>query len=156
MVQPVIEIFSLGLGAGVSSVPDLMAMQSSPTSMVQPVIRRFRVPSGSIPSVLGESGGFIIVTPVMVMESQYKGDVYKRQTPQYLSGLFKKSFNKNFSAYITVLRLENAFSLMKNPKLTLTEIALRSGFTNYLALARAFQKYENQTPGEYRRTHNPS
>lgn len=79
-----------------------------------------------------------------------------RITPQYLSGLFKKSFNKNFSAYITVLRLENAFSLMKNPKLTLTEIALRSGFTNYLALARAFQKYENQTPGEYRRTHGTS
>lgn len=76
-----------------------------------------------------------------------------RITPQYLSGLFKKSLNKNFSSYITGLRLENAFSLMKNPKLTLTEIAMRSGFTNYLALARAFQKYENQTPGEYRRTH---
>ena len=76
-----------------------------------------------------------------------------RITPQYLSGLFKKNVSQNFLVYLTRLRLENAKSLMSGTRLTLAEIAIRSGFTNYLALARAFQKYEDQTPGEYRRNH---
>ena len=74
-------------------------------------------------------------------------------TPQYLSGLFKKNMNENFLVYLTKRRLAQAKSLMMGTKLTLAEIATRSGFTNYLALARAFQKYEGETPGEYRRNH---
>ncbi len=76
-----------------------------------------------------------------------------RITPQYLSGLFKKSGQKNFLTHLALLRVEKAKSLMTQSKLNLAEIAQRSGFTNYLALARAFQKYEGVTPGEYRRNH---
>ncbi len=76
-----------------------------------------------------------------------------RITPQYLSGLFKKSGQKNFLTYLALLRVEKAKSLMAQSKLNLAEIAQQSGFTNYLALARAFQKYEGVTPGEYRRNH---
>ncbi len=69
----------------------------------------------------------------------------------YLSGLFKKETDQNFSTYLMRLRIQNAKELMLESKLTLQEIAVRSGFTNYLALARAFQRYENQTPGDWRR-----
>ena len=72
-------------------------------------------------------------------------------SPSYLSGLFKKEMNQNFSTYLMRLRIQNAKRLMCETKLTLSEIAVRSGFTNYLALARAFQRYENQTPGDWRR-----
>ena len=74
-------------------------------------------------------------------------------TPQYLSGLFKKHFMQNFTTYLMLMRLDYTQKLMIQTKLTLQEIAARSGFTNYLALHRAFQRYENQTPGTWREEH---
>ncbi len=71
-------------------------------------------------------------------------------TPQYLSALFKKNVHENFSAYVQRLRLEHAKKLMADPQLTLSAIAQRSGFNNYLALARVFQKFDNLSPGAYR------
>lgn len=74
-------------------------------------------------------------------------------TPQYLSSLFKKSYGENFSVCVQKMRLTEAKRLMANPAFTLSAIAQRSGFTNYLALARAFQKYDGSTPGAYRQKH---
>ncbi|MGI5899501.1 MAG: helix-turn-helix domain-containing protein [Christensenellales bacterium] len=73
-------------------------------------------------------------------------------TPQYLSSIFKKTMNENFSAYIQKLRLEHSLTLMPKNKLTLNVIAERSGFNNYIALSRAFQKYFGITPGAYRQS----
>lgn len=74
-------------------------------------------------------------------------------TPQYLSALFKKSYRENFSVCVQKMRLTEAKRLMANPAFTLSAIAQRSGFTNYLALARVFQKYDGATPGAYRQQH---
>lgn len=61
IVQFVIVIFSQAILSYVSSVPALIAIQSSPTSIWQLLIRTFLHDSGSIPSVFGESAGFKIV-----------------------------------------------------------------------------------------------
>lgn len=71
-------------------------------------------------------------------------------TPQYLSMLFKKNVSENFSSYVQRLRLDHAKALMEDHNLTLSVIAQRSGFNNYLALARVFQKFDNLFPGAYR------
>jgi hypothetical protein len=64
MVQLAITMFSHGAGSAFdASVPALMAMQSSPTSMWQSVMRTLRHDSGSMPSVFGESAGFLIRIP---------------------------------------------------------------------------------------------
>ncbi|MNN41332.1 hypothetical protein D3C81_1554470 [compost metagenome] len=66
IVQPMIEIFSQGIRSAVSSVPALIAMQSSPTSILQLLIRTPEQDSGLIPSVFGESAGFRIEILSMV------------------------------------------------------------------------------------------
>lgn len=64
IVQFAMITFSHGAGsADDASVPALMAMQSSPTSIWQSVMRTFRHDSGSMPSVFGESAGFFMRTP---------------------------------------------------------------------------------------------
>ena len=73
IVQPVTVMFSQGMAWSASSVPALMAMQSSPTSMWQALMRTLRQLSGSMPSVLGESDGFTTVRPWIVTFSQHSG-----------------------------------------------------------------------------------
>jgi YesN/AraC family two-component response regulator len=75
-----------------------------------------------------------------------------RITPQYLSAIFKKGTNENFSVYVQKLRLEHSKTLMTDQQLTLNIIAERSGFSNYLALSRAFQKFFGMPPGAYRQS----
>jgi YesN/AraC family two-component response regulator/flagellar basal body-associated protein FliL len=71
-------------------------------------------------------------------------------TPQYLSSIFKSSLDENFSTYVQKMRLEKAKELMNKSQLTLNMIAEQSGFSNYLSLSRAFQKYMGISPGAYR------
>ena len=85
MVKLVIVIFSQGLFTRrpSSSLPHLIAMQSSPTSMWQFEIRTFRHESGLIPSVFGESFGLIMVRSCTVTFSQYTG--FTVQAGEFLS-----------------------------------------------------------------------
>src|SRR5207253_794995 len=67
--------FSLGHNSRRPSVslPLLIVMQSSPTSIWQFEIRTFRHDSGLIPSVFGDSGGFWIVTLSIITLSHASG-----------------------------------------------------------------------------------
>ena len=73
IVQPVMVTFSQGTRCSASSVPALTAMQSSPTSIWQSLMRTLRQLSGSMPSVLGESDGLTTVSPRMETFSQRSG-----------------------------------------------------------------------------------
>ncbi len=47
-------------------------------------------------------------------------------------------------------RIERAKSLLANPKLPITEVALRLGFTDQSHFSTAFRRLTNTTPGRYR------
>src|SRR5437868_6555899 len=71
-VQLLTKIFSHGIATRLPSAlyPDLITMQSSPTSKWQLLMRTFRQESGSIASVFAESEGAIIVRLSSVTFSQ--------------------------------------------------------------------------------------
>lgn len=71
-------------------------------------------------------------------------------TPQYLSGLFKKQMNQNFSDYIAVCRVEKAKAMLSNPALTISYIAKEVGYHNDTTLIRVFKKYVGVSPSKYR------
>src|SRR5699024_1895402 len=73
IVHPVMVTFSVATRSGVRSVPALSAMQSSPTSMWQSLMRTLRQDSGSMPSVFGESAGLWMCRFVRVTSSQREG-----------------------------------------------------------------------------------
>ena len=71
---------------------------------------------------------------------------------RYLSKLFKAHIGITLSSYINVYRINHSISLMQNTKLSLTEIALQSGFTNSQHYSKVFRDCVNTTPSQYRKS----
>ena len=53
-------------------------------------------------------------------------------------------------SYLTKLRLDEAKKLLRETELTVSEIAVRSGFGDVKALYTVFKREVKMTPGEYR------
>ncbi|WP_026021222.1 helix-turn-helix domain-containing protein [Paenibacillus senegalensis] len=71
-------------------------------------------------------------------------------TPQYLSAFFKKHGGINITDYIAKVRIREAKRLLADRSLTITQIALKVGYSNDVGFIRFFKKYEGITPGKYR------
>lgn len=70
-------------------------------------------------------------------------------TPNYLSALFKET-GENFIQYLTALRIEQAKTLLKNPKNKIYEIVEMVGYSDPAYFSATFKKYVGKTPLEYR------
>ncbi len=67
----------------------------------------------------------------------------------YFSKLFKRLFGKNFVAYLTDLRIEEAKRLLKNGPFGIREVASRTGFRDGAYFSSTFRRLTGQTPSEY-------
>jgi len=72
-------------------------------------------------------------------------------TPQYLSKFFKKYFEKNFKDYLLEYRLFHAHRDICYTNDTITEIAVRHGFSDITAFSKSFRNYYDITPSKYRK-----
>ncbi|MEM9925591.1 MAG: AraC family transcriptional regulator [Cyanobacteria bacterium P01_D01_bin.50] len=68
----------------------------------------------------------------------------------HFSRLFKTSMGISPHKYIMKQRVERAKSLLKNPELSVTEIALLCGFNSHSHLGKYFRQLTGFTPKEYR------
>lgn len=68
-----------------------------------------------------------------------------------LSRLFSKHLNMSFTHYVNSRRLEYAKDLLANTELSVTQIALDTGFGSSRTFFREFRQVYSVTPGEYRR-----
>lgn len=66
------------------------------------------------------------------------------------SELFRKYLNTSPMVYLNQYRLEKSLFLLKNTKMSTTEIAYSCGFSNSSYFCEIFHKYYNTTPGEFR------
>jgi len=64
---------------------------------------------------------------------------------------FRQSFGTSAHRYLILQRLEVAKSLLSDPHLPLSEIALRSGFSDQAAFSRTFGSFIGTPPGQWRR-----
>ena len=71
---------------------------------------------------------------------------------EYASRLFKREMRTTFINYLTETRLNRASQLLLQTDLSLTEIALQTGFKESAYLIRVFIKRYGITPTEYRRS----
>lgn len=69
--------------------------------------------------------------------------------PKYLSDLFKKLFNVNFSTYLMELRLNNVESLITSGFTSVKEIAQLSGYSDPLYFSKVFKKINKMSPSAY-------
>ncbi len=69
----------------------------------------------------------------------------------YFCRLFRKETKRNFSDYINWVRVEESKKLLMDVSYSLTEVALLSGFSDQSYFSKVFKRYENQTPGQFRK-----
>ncbi|WMJ89774.1 response regulator transcription factor [Anaerocolumna sp. MB42-C2] len=69
----------------------------------------------------------------------------------YISVLFKKETDENFSDFLQRIRLENSCRLLTKTRLPIQEIAEQSGFFDAAYFSRVFKEKYALTPVEYRR-----
>lgn len=71
---------------------------------------------------------------------------------KYISRYFKEHFYLTFSDYVNHLRLTYAKKLLETTELSITEIALRSGFSNVSYFIRTFKSCYGNPPLKYRKS----
>ncbi|WFU45721.1 AraC family transcriptional regulator (plasmid) [Bradyrhizobium sp. CB82] len=74
-----------------------------------------------------------------------------RRSPAHFSRSFKLTFGEPPHAYVVKRRLEKACSLMITSSASLSEIALRVGFSDQAHLCRLFRQAFGQSPASWRR-----
>ncbi len=68
----------------------------------------------------------------------------------HFSRLFKQFTNMSFYKYLNKKRIENAEKLLMDQELTITEVALRCGFSSLSAFIRMFKIIKDCTPTEFK------
>ena len=68
----------------------------------------------------------------------------------YFSRIFRSVTGTNYSKWLNMIRLEKATALLTDSELTLTEVAMRSGFQSISSFNRVFHEEKGMSPGEYR------
>ena len=74
----------------------------------------------------------------------------------YLSHFFKEMLGMPFQDYLAVTRFEKARRLVEHTDMSLTEISLECGFSDYRYLNKIYQKQLGYTPKDYRKSHEAS
>ena len=70
--------------------------------------------------------------------------------PSYFSRAFKEKFQTSLVEYVTHRRVELAVRLLEESELSIDAISAKAGFSDRSSFYRAFSKYENGTPSDYR------
>jgi AraC-like DNA-binding protein len=68
----------------------------------------------------------------------------------YFSRIFKNLTGMNYSKWLNMIRLEKATELLTQNDMTLTEVAMLSGFQSIPSFNRVFREEKGMAPGEYR------
>ena len=70
----------------------------------------------------------------------------------YLYKIFKEETGYSIKDYIVQVRMEKSADLLTNTTFYISEVANAVGFSDALAFSKAFKKYFNQSPSNYRKT----
>ncbi|MCR5531635.1 MAG: AraC family transcriptional regulator [Lachnospiraceae bacterium] len=69
---------------------------------------------------------------------------------EYFSRIFKNVTGMNYNKWLNMIRLEKAVTLLSQEGITLTEVAMLSGFQSIPSFNRVFHEEKGMAPGEYR------
>ncbi|MBQ7794777.1 MAG: helix-turn-helix transcriptional regulator [Clostridia bacterium] len=70
----------------------------------------------------------------------------------YISTKFKEQFGMGINEYINKFRIKKAKELLNTENYTLDTVSSMVGYTDSRTFIRIFKKYEDTTPGKYRKS----
>lgn len=104
---------------------------------------------------------FSFTNTVAFMENNYNKDITLDQlasmacmSKRHFCRVFRQTFNSAPIEYIINLRIEHASNLLKHSSLSITEVALNSGFSDINYFSRCFSRKIGMSPREYRSINN--
>jgi len=68
----------------------------------------------------------------------------------HFSRIFKQYTGMTHTDYLNQVRIKVAENMMMNPSITITEIAMNSGFNSITTFNRTFKKLKNHTPSKFK------
>ena len=72
-------------------------------------------------------------------------------SPRFLSSYINDIYEVNFNTWINILRIEFVKAeLKKGTAMTMSELALKAGFSELAAMSRVFKRLEGETPSQFR------
>ena len=77
---------------------------------------------------------------------------YVNLSRSYLSTIFKEELDMNFTDFVNKIRVEKSELLLMDPRLSLSEIAMMTGFADQSYYTKIFTKVKGVSPGQYRRS----
>jgi len=72
----------------------------------------------------------------------------------HFARIFKCYANMSFHQYLQYKRIDKSKFFLQNPKLSITDVAMSSGFTSLATFNRVFRQIEHYTPSEYRKMYS--
>lgn len=87
-----------------------------------------------------------------IHENITRNDIVKEVyvNADYLSRIFKKEMNISLKDYIISEKLKLAAAMLSNTELSISVIAVNTGFTNFSYFTQVFKKFYDMSPSEYR------
>ena len=68
----------------------------------------------------------------------------------YFCKIFKSETGYTFTNYLNIFRVEKSKNLLKNPNMSLLDVAVSVGFNSQNYYSSVFKKITNKTPLEYK------
>jgi AraC-like DNA-binding protein len=77
--------------------------------------------------------------------------VYANMSPSKLKRLFRQIFGNSIFSYYQTFRMKEAARLLKEEKLSVSDVGYQLGFTNLSHFSRIFQEHIGMKPKQYSR-----
>ncbi|MEG0249358.1 MAG: AraC family transcriptional regulator [Peptostreptococcus sp.] len=95
-----------------------------------------------------------------ILDKYYETNTYEELSLLFnvgtttMKNCYKSIYGESISDSIRKKRLETAANLLKNAKISVTDIAIKIGYADHSKFSKAFKKMYNITPSEYRKISN--
>lgn len=134
-----------------------MESKANPDYRVQQIGENLKLLTGMLRSSKTNDSNPYVIKAQKFIEENYKKDLSLESvadqigiSPFYLSRLLKQELGQTFIGYLTQVRMQEAIKLASITRLSIKEIAERTGYSNSTYFCRVFKKFTGQTIGGYR------
>ena len=138
------------------TVTDMDFDPSSPQRMASQIQEMTDAQTG------GQSYTDIISKAKSYVQSNYHHDIgvdsiagHLKITPNYLSRVFRSQTGVKLIEYLSEVRISKAKNLLKNPGISIKDVARLVGYHNAKHFAKVFYKIAGTTPSEYQKGSRP-
>lgn len=134
-----------------------MESKADPDFRIRQISENLKLLSGILCGSKKIASNSYVLKAQKFIEENYKKDLSLESvsdqigiSPFYLSRLLKQELGQTFIGYLTQVRMQEAIKLASITRLSIKEIAERTGYSNSTYFCRVFKKFTGQTIGGFR------